>query len=154
MSGRRRKLPGAATASTEAPNLPPPTVHIYDSESQSSTDATPFDSDWEAPKVTRNQGQKKKEAKLPKQRVPAGSTPAQTEPTQGQNSALHQPRRASSRRVETAQDSTLPKTNAALGGGRGVQKAVERAQKDAREERKIKDAMWSRIAKAVDDAMG
>ncbi|WP_375449205.1 hypothetical protein [uncultured Nostoc sp.] len=102
MSGRRRKLPGEATASTEVPNLLPPTVHVYDSESQSATDATPFNSDWEAPKITRNQGQKRKEAKLPKQRVPAGSTPAQTEPTQGQNSALHQPRRASSRRAETA----------------------------------------------------
>lgn len=32
--------------------------------------------------------------------------------------------------------------------------AVERARKDAREEREMKDAKWSRIAKAVDDAMG
>ena len=118
MSGRRQKLLGAATASTEAPN--PPTVHVYNSELQSSTDVTPIDSDWETPKVTRSQRQKKKEAKLPKQRVPAGPTPAQTKPTQGQNSALHQPRRASSRKAETAQDSTLPKTNAALGGGCGV----------------------------------
>ncbi|MCJ1343275.1 hypothetical protein MMC31_001468 [Peltigera leucophlebia] len=145
MSGRKQKLPRAATASIEVPNLPPPTVHVYNSESQSSTDATPFNSDWEIPKVTRSQKQRKKEAKLPKQCVPAGSTPAQTEPTQGQNSALHQPRRASSRRAETAQDSILPKTNAALGGGRG---------KDTHEERKINDAMWSRIAKAVDNAMG
>ena len=152
MSGCRQKLPKAATASTEAPN--PPTVHVYDLESQSSTDTTLIDSDWETLKVMRSQRQKKKEAKLPKQRVPASPTPAQTEPTQEQNSALHQPRHANSRRTETAQDSTLTKTNAALSSGHGVQKAVERVQKDAQEEKKIKDAIWSRIAKAVDDAMG
>lgn len=106
------------------------------------------------PRSLRSQKQKKKEAKLPKQRIPASPTPAQTKHTQGQNSARHQPRCTCFRRVEIAQDSTLPKTNAILDGGRGVQKVVERAQKDAREKKKIKYVMWSRIAKAVDDTMG
>ena len=152
MSGRRQKLPRAATASTEIPN--PPTVHVYNSESQSLTNTTPINSDWETSKVTQSQRQKKKEAKLPKQRVPAGPTPAQTKPIQGQNNALYQSRHTSSRRAEIAQDSMLPKTNAALGDGCGVQKVVKRVQKDVQEERKIKNAMWSRIAKVVDDAMG
>lgn len=45
-------------------------------------------------------------------------------------------------------------TNAAFGGRLGVHKAVKKAQKDVQKEKKIKEAMWSCIAKAVDNAMG
>lgn len=100
----------------------------------------------DAPVTTRAQGRKRKAGNLTENR-PSRQSP-RLNPATNQDGVLspQPPPKA----APGADKAATSKKNA---GTTGVQKAVQKAQEQARKKAEVRDSMWGRIAKAVDDAM-
>ena len=158
--GRNQKTPGAVFTALEAPNPPnphPPPLEPQDIEMEIS--ASPFlvDSDSDAPTRTRAQGRKRKPDKQPENRAKPtlrSAKKAVNDPKEDAEShtTAHPNNTNTEKAISTAQQvdgtETLQKAASAK-----VQNAIAMAQEGTRKETEMKNAIWGRIAKAVDKAM-
>lgn len=102
--------------------------------------------------VTRAQGRKRKAGNLAENR-PNRQSP-RLNPTTNQNEDLwSKSSPVDTQPAKAARATSKPAAQAKSVGIAGVQKAINKAQQQARKETEIRDSIWVRIAKAVDDAM-
>ncbi len=115
------------------------------------------ESDSDAPTRTRAQGQKRKADKQPKNRAKPtlrSAKKAVNDPKEGaeSQSTAHSNSTNTKKAISTAQQvdgtETLQKAASVK-----VQNAIAKTQERTRKETEVKNAMWGRIAKALDEAM-
>lgn len=145
----------AAAAEKDLPAKPPdlhppdPSQEDIDMENAVSQ-ATENDADVSV--VTRAQGRKRK-AGNPAESRPNCQSPRLNPTSNGKEDLSPKSPPAVVQPVKTAPITSKPAASAETIGVAGVQKAIQKAQKQARKEAEIRDSMWGQIAKAVDDAM-
>ena len=158
--GRKQKTTGALSTALEAPNSPnphPPPLEPQDIEMEISTSPLLVKSDPDAPTRTRAQGRKRKADKqLENRKKPTlrSAKKAVNKPKEGAeaHSTAHSNSNNTEKAISTAQQVYRTETVQKAASAK-VQNATAKAQERTRKETEVKNAIWGRIAKAIDEAM-
>ena len=111
------------------------------------------ESDPNAPTMTRAEGWKKKAEKSLENHSNPQPASTQFKPTRTEEDQVSQTAPSNTQTGKIPQAAKIVGAAANV-GGTGVENAVRKEQEKVRLETEKRDAMWRRIAKAVDDAIG